>query len=70
VATRVELHGLVRELRAGGTTVILSTHDVAEAEELSDRVMTPAMATFPVLAAQVKRDHSQWRKVRCSRRWS
>lgn len=38
VATRVELHDLVRELQANGTTVILATHDMAEAEEMSDRV--------------------------------
>ncbi|HEX7540594.1 MAG TPA: ABC transporter ATP-binding protein [Anaerolineales bacterium] len=38
VATRVELHGMMRELQAGGTTVILATHDMAEAEEMSDRV--------------------------------
>ena len=38
VATRVELHDMVRELRANGTTIILATHDMAEAEEMSDRV--------------------------------
>ncbi|NLF01119.1 MAG: ABC transporter ATP-binding protein [Anaerolineales bacterium] len=38
VASRVELHGLMRELQAGGATIILATHDMAEAEELSDRV--------------------------------
>jgi len=38
VATRVELHDLIRELQAGGTTIILATHDMAEAEEMSDRV--------------------------------
>jgi len=38
VATRVELHGMMRELQAGGTTVILATHDMAEAEQMSDRV--------------------------------
>lgn len=38
VATRAELHGLMRELQANGTTIILATHDMAEAEELSDRV--------------------------------
>jgi ABC-2 type transport system ATP-binding protein len=38
VATRVELHDLMRELKASGTTIILATHDMAEAEELSDRV--------------------------------
>jgi len=38
VATRVELHDLMRELQASGTTIILATHDMAEAEEMSDRV--------------------------------
>ncbi len=38
VATRVELHDLMRERQAGGTTIILATHDMAEAEEMSDRV--------------------------------
>ncbi len=38
VATRVELHGLMRELQATGTTIVLATHDMAEAEEMSDRV--------------------------------
>ncbi|MEA3339347.1 MAG: ABC transporter ATP-binding protein, partial [Chloroflexota bacterium] len=38
VATRVELHNLMRELQDGGTTIILATHDMAEAEEMSDRV--------------------------------
>jgi ABC-2 type transport system ATP-binding protein len=38
VASRVELHSLMRELRAKGTTLILATHDMAEAEALSDRV--------------------------------
>jgi ABC-2 type transport system ATP-binding protein len=38
VATRVELHGMMRELQASGTTIILATHDMAEAELMSDRV--------------------------------
>lgn len=38
VATRVELHTMMRELQADGTTIILATHDMAEAEQLSDRV--------------------------------
>lgn len=38
VAARVELHDLMRELQASGTTIIMATHDMAEAEELSDRV--------------------------------
>jgi len=38
VATRVELHEMMRELQSNGTTIVLATHDMAEAEELSDRV--------------------------------
>ena len=38
VATRTELHEMMRELQANDTTIILATHDMAEAEEMSDRV--------------------------------
>jgi ABC-2 type transport system ATP-binding protein len=38
VATRVELHNIMREQQAGGITIVLATHDMAEAEELSDRI--------------------------------
>jgi len=38
VASRVELHDLMREMQGTGTTIVLATHDMAEAEELSDRV--------------------------------
>ncbi len=38
VASRTELHTIMRELKASGTTIILATHDMAEAEQLSDRV--------------------------------
>ena len=38
VASRVDLHDLMRERQAEGTTIILATHDMAEAEEMSDRV--------------------------------
>jgi ABC-2 type transport system ATP-binding protein len=38
VESRVELHALMRELRDEGVTIILSTHDMAEAEKLADRV--------------------------------
>jgi ABC-2 type transport system ATP-binding protein len=38
VASRVELHDLMRERQVTGTTIILATHDMAEAEEMSDRV--------------------------------
>lgn len=38
VASRVELHDMMRELQTQGTTIMLATHDMAEAEEMSDRV--------------------------------
>lgn len=38
VGTRVELHNMMRELKEEGTTIILATHDMAEAEEMSDRI--------------------------------
>ncbi len=38
VKSRKELHDLMEELREDGSTIILSTHDMAEAEEMTDRV--------------------------------
>lgn len=38
VGSRVELHDVMRELQARGTTILLATHDMAEAEKLADRV--------------------------------
>lgn len=38
VATRAALHALMQELREQGRTIILATHDMAEAEKLADRV--------------------------------
>lgn len=38
VASRSELHRLMVGLKEEGTTIILSTHDMAEAEEMADRV--------------------------------
>ncbi len=37
VQSRAELHALVAELRQEGTTILLATHDMAEAEKLADR---------------------------------
>jgi ABC-2 type transport system ATP-binding protein len=34
----VDLHEMMRDLQANGATIILATHDMAEAEEMSDRV--------------------------------
>ncbi len=38
VASRAELHAMMQELKENDTTIILATHDMAEAEQLSDRV--------------------------------
>jgi ABC-2 type transport system ATP-binding protein len=38
VPSRNELHDLMRELQTDGTTIILATHDMAEAEKMADRV--------------------------------
>jgi ABC-2 type transport system ATP-binding protein len=37
VQSRVDLHEMIGELREKGTTVLLATHDMAEAEKLADR---------------------------------
>ena len=38
VSSRIELHAMLQELRSAGSTLLLATHDMAEAEKLSDRV--------------------------------
>ncbi len=38
VPSRIELHALMAEIRSGGTTIVLATHDMAEAEKMADRV--------------------------------
>jgi ABC-2 type transport system ATP-binding protein len=38
VESRAELHAIMQELRAAGTTILLATHDMAEAEKMTDRV--------------------------------
>ncbi len=38
VASRTDLHGAIVELSRDGHTVVLATHDMAEAEKLADRV--------------------------------
>jgi ABC-2 type transport system ATP-binding protein len=38
VASRVMLHELMRELQAAGTTILLATHDMAEAAGMATRV--------------------------------
>jgi ABC-2 type transport system ATP-binding protein len=38
VPSRVELHEIMNELRTKGITILLATHDMAEAEKMADRV--------------------------------
>jgi ABC-2 type transport system ATP-binding protein len=38
VGSRAELHAIMGELKQGGTTIVLATHDMAEAEKMADRV--------------------------------
>ena len=38
VSSRIELHDVMRELQASGTTLMLATHDMAEAEKMADQV--------------------------------
>jgi len=38
VPSRNELHGLMRHLQGDGTTIIMATHDMAEAEKMAGRV--------------------------------
>jgi ABC-2 type transport system ATP-binding protein len=38
VASRVELHSMMDELRKDGATILLATHDMAEAEKMANRV--------------------------------
>lgn len=38
VGSRFELHEVMREMQTQGTTIILATHDMAEAEKMADKV--------------------------------
>ena len=38
VPSRIELHALMSELKAQGISIVLATHDMAEAEKMADRV--------------------------------
>ena len=38
VQSRTELHDIIKELQQSGTTILLATHDMAEAEKIASRV--------------------------------
>jgi ABC-2 type transport system ATP-binding protein len=77
--SRLFLHERIRDLRADGVTVVLTTHDMEEAEQLSDRVGivdngrllaldTPAALTRSIpaettISVQARGDHLRAEKV-------
>jgi len=54
VASRADLHDLMREMQASGTTIILATHDMAEAEEMSDRVAILLKGKLATIGAPIE----------------
>lgn len=38
VASRTELHDVMKELKESGTTILLASHDMAEVEKMADRI--------------------------------
>jgi len=54
VELRRDMWDLVRKLRAGGTTIILTTHYIEEAEEMADRV--GVISKGELIAVDEKRD--------------
>ncbi|MBN8610298.1 MAG: YhfC family intramembrane metalloprotease [Deltaproteobacteria bacterium] len=62
-----EVRALVRELKAEGHTIVLTTHRLAEAEELADRVgiLRTDMLALDTVAALRKRLYGQRVRVRC-----
>ncbi len=65
VATRVQLHDLMRELRESGATIILATHDMAEAEAMSDRVAILLNGEIVSVGApmEITATGSDWTKI-------
>jgi ABC-2 type transport system ATP-binding protein len=66
VQSRVDLHAMVRDLREKGTTVILATHDMAEAEKLADRAAILLRGEMAALGSPRQLTASGNRKTRIS----
>ena len=66
VQSRAELHTMVGELRASGTTVILATHDMAEAEKLADRAAIMLRGTLAAIGSPRQLTAAGSRKTRIS----
>lgn len=68
VHSRVELHNLMHELKAADTTIVLATHDMAEAEKMADRVAI--LLNGKIVASGTPREltatGSKWTKVTVS----
>jgi ABC-2 type transport system ATP-binding protein len=62
-----EVHALVRELKREGHTIVLTTHRLAEAEELADRVgiLRTDMLAVDTVAALRKRLYGQRARLVC-----
>jgi len=54
VPSRNELHSLMLELKNAGTTIVLATHDMAEAEKITDRVAI--LLTGKIIASGTPRE--------------
>jgi ABC-2 type transport system ATP-binding protein len=66
VQSRVELHALVGELRRQGATVLLATHDMAEAEKLADRAAILLRGRIAALGSPRQLTASGGRKTKIS----
>jgi ABC-2 type transport system ATP-binding protein len=66
VQSRAELHAIVKELRGSGTTVILATHDMAEAEKLADRAAILLKGEIAALGSPRQLTAAGSRKTRIS----
>src|ERR1051326_950259 len=61
VELRRDMWGLVRELRAKGVTIILTTHYIDEAEEMADRIGVVHKGGLIVVAEKTKLDRKTTR---------
>jgi len=66
VQSRTELHALVGELKRAGTTVLLATHDMAEAEKLADRAAILLKGRIAALGSPRQLTAAGRRKTRIS----
>jgi len=65
VAARKELHQLIVEMKSHGTTIILATHDMAEAEVLTDRVAILLKGELVAMGSpmDITRSGAGWSKI-------